>query len=55
MLNITVHYTHFTSARQRYAPVTQTDKNENWIERVTEMEKKKKKKKKKKFDHDTNL
>ena len=44
-------FTHFTSARQRYALVTQTDKNENWIERVTEMdilEKKKKKKKKKK-------
>ena len=31
-------FTHFTSARQRYALVTQTDKNENWIERVTEMD-----------------
>ena len=38
-------FTHFTSARQRYALVTQIDKNENWIERVTEMDIKKKKKK----------
>ena len=34
----------FFRPRQRYALVTQTDKNENWIERVTEMDIKKKKK-----------